>query len=318
VALTPARARRLQSEVALAQALGIAGVDWIGAGETRDLVNSPVFLGAWHEARAALLDPARLARELKRLAIRRGAEIYERSPVTQLALAPLIRASTPRGSVEADTLILATNAFSSQFPQFQSRQWPMTACAALTEPLAASQLASLRWNTTYGFEDARALAHTFRLTPDNRLLVSGGDARYFDDEQSAAGADRDIGTYKRLQDFIARIFPQLRGAKITHRWSGPISATLDLAPAIGSAGRRGRVFYSVGCMGHGLALAHLNGRTLADLALERETETAAAFFIRRGTIPLPPTPLRAPLAQSVLAAMRLADTLDERRGLGPA
>jgi glycine/D-amino acid oxidase-like deaminating enzyme len=316
VALTPARAQRLQDEVSLARALGIQGVDWIGAGEIRSLVNSPAFLGAWHEARAALINPARLAREMKRLAVHRGAEVYERSPVTRLSLDPLIRARTPRGAVEADALILATNAFSSQFPQFRARQWPMITYAALTEPLAASQLSSLRWNAECGIEDARALAHTFHLTPDNRLLISGGDARYLDDGRSAAGADRDVGAYERLQDFIARIFPQLRGAKITHRWSGVVSATPDLSPAIGSAGRNRRVFYSVGCMGHGLALAHLNGRVMADLVLGRASEPAA-ISIQRGTIPLPPAPLRAPLARGVMAAMRFTDTLDERRGLGP-
>lgn len=39
-----------------------------------------------------------------------------------------------------------------------------------------------------------------------------------------------------------------------------------MAPALGYAGDR-NVVYSLGCVGHGVSLTHLNGRTVADLVL---------------------------------------------------
>ena len=97
VATTPAQVRRMQRQVRLAQGMGFDGVDWLDERETRALVDSPAHLGAWHDAHGALVNPASLARELKRIAIGAGIEIYEHSPVTRLELGDKIRAQTPRG-----------------------------------------------------------------------------------------------------------------------------------------------------------------------------------------------------------------------------
>jgi glycine/D-amino acid oxidase-like deaminating enzyme len=314
VATTPAYARRIQAEIELARSLGIDGIEWIDAESTRARVDSPTYLGAWHEPHCALINPARFARELKRVALTAGVEIYERSPVTNLEFGAPIRAQTPHGAVEADKLVLATNAFSAQFPLLRARQCPVHTYIVLTEPLNAAQLDSIGWRGRQGVEDGRNLAHYYRLTPDNRLLAGGGDARYFYGNQT--GVDKHLPTFERLQQFVAETFPGLRGLKITHRWGGAISATLDLAPALGYVGADRRVVYSVGCMRHGVALSTLNGVTISDLIMERRSELTDVFFVNRRTVPLPPEPLRMPLANGILGVMRAQDAFDERKGLG--
>ena len=313
VATTPAYARRIQHEVALAESLGVGGVEWIDAHELRALVDSPTYLGAWRQTHCALVNPARFVRELKRLAIAEGVEIYEHSPVTNLEFGSPLRAQTPFGAVEADRLVIATNAFSAQFPQLRARQFPIHTYIVLTEPLDEAQLDSLRWQGRQAIADARNLTHYYRLTPDNRLLVGGGDAHYFYDNQT--GIDKHGPTFDHLERFIYATFPGLRGVKITHHWGGPISATLDLAPVLGYIGDQ-RVIYAAGCMGHGMALAILNGRTISDMIGGQRTELTSTFFVGRSVIPLPPEPLRAPLANGILGIMRAQDALDERNGLG--
>jgi glycine/D-amino acid oxidase-like deaminating enzyme len=251
---------------------------------------------------------------MKRVAANLGVEIYEHSPVTSLGLSLPIRAQTPHGAVESDKLVLATNAFSAQVPQLRSRQCPIHTYIVLTEPLNAAQMDSVNWRGRQGIEDARNLVHYYRLTPDNRLLVGGGDAHYFYGNQT--GVDKHIPTFEQLQWFIAETFPGLRGIKITHRWGGPISATLDMAPAIGYIGKDRRVIYSIGCMGHGVALTNLNGQTISDMVAEQRTDLTDVFFVGRRLIPLPPEPLRAPLAHGILGVMRAQDAYDERKGLG--
>ena len=104
--------------------------------------------------------------------------------------------------------------------------------------------------------------------------------------------------------------------RFTHHWGGPISVTLDMVPAIGRLGPD--LFYSVGCMGHGVALTQLNGRTLADLVLETPSELTEAFFVGRRVTPLPPEPLRFVAIQAIRGVMRLQDWWDGGAGAGSA
>jgi glycine/D-amino acid oxidase-like deaminating enzyme len=77
-----------------------------------------------------------------------------------------------------------------------------------------------------------------------------------------------------------------------------------------------RTIYTAGCMGHGMALAILNGQTISDMIGGQHTELTDSFFVGRPVLPLPPEPLRTPLANGILGVMRAQDTFDERHGLG--
>ena len=55
VANAPAQAKRLRHEVRLARELGLEGIEWLDAAETRRRVDSPLYLGARAEARCALV-----------------------------------------------------------------------------------------------------------------------------------------------------------------------------------------------------------------------------------------------------------------------
>ena len=65
--------------------------------------------------------------------------------------------------------------------------------------------------------------------------------------------------------------------------------------------------YSLGCMGHGVSLTYLNGRTLADLVLDKKTDLTDVFFVNRRTIPWPPEPVRTMSSKAILAMMKFQD-----------
>jgi glycine/D-amino acid oxidase-like deaminating enzyme len=79
-----------------------------------------------------------------------------------------------------------------------------------------------------------------------------------------------------------------------------------MAPAIGCLGDR-RIVYSLGCVGHGVSMTHLNGRTVADLVLGRKTDLTEVFFVNRRTIPWPPEPIRTLAAAAIRGYMRWED-----------
>lgn len=114
-----------------------------------------------------------------------------------------------------------------------------------------------------------------------------------------------------LERDVHWLFPDLKGIRFTHRWGGPVSVTLDLAPAIGFMGDQ-RAVYSLGCVGHGVSMTHLNGRTVAELILERKTDLTDVWFVNRRLIPWPPEPLRLLLSHAIRGYLRIEDAIYER------
>ena len=290
--------------------MGITGITWIDADEIKKEVNSPRFLGGWSEPRSGLLNPARQVRELKRLAMQFGAQVYEDTPVLQIHRQQAFSLTTPQGTVTAKKVIFATNAYSHLLPELKSKQIPAFTHMVVTEPLSQAQLEPIGWKNRQGLEDARNFVHYFRLTMDNRLAMGGSDVSL----TYGGNMDHDLNvhTFETLEKDIFWLFPHLRGIKFTHRWGGPVSVPLDMAPAIGFLGDE-RAIFSLGCVGHGVSMTHLNGRTLADLALERKTDLTDVWFVNRHMIPWPPEPIRMVASQLIRGYMRLEDRLYERQ-----
>lgn len=310
VATTSGYVRRIQHDMELLTAAGVTGIEWWEAERVRQEVDSPLFLGAWWEPRCGLLDPARHVRELKRLAEQGGARVFEGSPVEQVERRQDgFHLSVPGGALRADKVVFATNAWSHLFPQLRRKQIPAFTHMIATEPLTPAQLEPIGWRGRQGLEDARNLVHYFRLSADNRLVMGGSDVSI------AYGGDMARDENPRVFDDLARdvvrLFPSLRGVRVTDRWGGPVSVPVDMAPAIGFVGDR-RAVYSLGCVGHGVSLAQLNGRTIADLLLERKSDLTEVWFVGRRTIPWPPEPLRFAASHAIRGYLRLEDRIYER------
>jgi glycine/D-amino acid oxidase-like deaminating enzyme len=251
---------------------------------------------------------------MKRVAMQLGAQVYEHTPVSEIKRdADAFRLKTPGGSVTAGRLVLATNAYSHLIPQLRRKQVPAWTHIVLTEPLAPEQLAPIGWKGREGIEDYRNLVHYYRLTSDNRLLMGGSDVTI----SFGGDMDKDLNerTFAQLERDIVAFYPSLKGVQITHRWGGPVSVPMDMVPALGCLGDH-RAVYSLGCMGHGVSLTHLNGQVLADLLLERKTQWTECFPVNRSVVPWPPEPLRLVGSELILGYLHTEDAWCERKGLG--
>ncbi|MFH2098209.1 MAG: FAD-dependent oxidoreductase [Pseudomonadota bacterium] len=305
VATSPRYEKRILHEMDLAHSLGITGIEWLDRDQTRAQVNSDKYLGAWWEPRCGILNPAKLSWAWRDVIQGQGVSVFENSPATAIQLTPGgVRVTTPGGTVSAKKAVLATNAWSHLVPGLARKQTPAWTHIVLTEPLDESRLSSIGWKNRQGVEDARNLVHYYRLTADNRLLMGGRDVTLSYGRNM--DRDRNEAVFQGLAADVSDLFPSLRGVRYTHQWGGPVSVTLDMAPAMGTAAG-GRIVYSLGCMGHGVSLTHLNGAVAADLVEERKTDLTDVFFVNRKTLPWPPEPVRALASAAVLAAMRLED-----------
>jgi glycine/D-amino acid oxidase-like deaminating enzyme len=296
---------RILGEIDVALSLGLEGIEWLDRDQVQEQVASPLYLGAWWEPRCGLLNPAKLSWGWKDVVTAQGVEIYERTPVIEMARSGnRVVLTTSDGSALADKVVLATNAYSHLIPQMGRRQVPAWTHIVLTEPLSDERLAAVHWANRQGIEDARNLVHYYRLTADNRLVMGGRDVSI----TYGRNMDGDLNeqVFGRLEQDVTETFPPFDGVEFTHRWGGPVSITVDMAPAIGHLGDR-RIVYSIGCMGHGVSMTHLNGKTVADLILERKTPLTDTFFVDRRTIPWPPEPLRTVAAHAIRGYMRWED-----------
>jgi glycine/D-amino acid oxidase-like deaminating enzyme len=301
---------RIKSEIELFQSIGAKGFEWLNADQVAKRVRSPTFLGACWEPHCGLLNPVKWVDALRRLAVARGAKLYEGTRVeTVTRESGKFRLATPGGTVVADKVVFATNGYTHLIPGLASKQVPAFAYIVVTEPLSDAQRASIGWAGREGIEDGLNFMHFYRLTPDNRILAGGGPGLV--PYAGNMGHDSYPKAWSHLERFITTTFPQLAGIRITHRWGGAFSMTANSTPQIGTLHGGGAIF-SIGCTGHGVAMTHMNGRIIRELVLGRKTELTDLWFVNRRSFPIPPEPIRSLAVRTVMAGMSLDDWWCER------
>ena len=305
VATSPRYEKRIRDEIALFEQLGVEGYKWLDAAELADRVRSPTYLGACLEPVCGTINPRKWVDALAGLALGKGVQLYEKTPVDDVRrLHGKFRLTTPGGTVTADKVVFATNGYSHLVPGIRDKQMPAFAFIVVTEPLTPEQLAAIGWAGREGIEDGRNFMHFYRLTPDNRMLMGGGPG--FVPFGGRMDHDAHPAAWQHLEEFIGTTFPALRGIRIDYRWGGGFSVTANSTPQIGTM-HDGAAVYSVGCTGHGVAMTHMNGQIIRDLVLGRKTELSELWFVNRRSMPLPPEPFRSLGAKAVTAGMALDD-----------
>lgn len=309
VATSSAQVKRLEHDFALAERWGLRGVERWEKDRLRQEFHTEMYRLGWLEPRCGILHPAKLARAMKQLAETEGAKIYENSPVQAFGRARDrgYHVRTAGGELHAGYLVLATNAYGTAFPQLRALQTPVFTHMVLTEPLTPAQLERIGWRCRAGVEDARNFIHYYRLTRDNRIAMGGGDVSLTFGRNM--NRDANARVFRHLERHISEVYPQLAGIPIARRWGGPVSVTVDMAPAIGYIGREKTALFSLGCIGHGVSMTHLNGRTMAELICGKKTERTEMFFVGRKIIPWPPEPVRFAVSHLIRGYMRLEDRL---------
>jgi glycine/D-amino acid oxidase-like deaminating enzyme len=262
------------------------------------------------------VQPALLARGLRRVLIERGVEIHERTPVHRLqARSRGAHLTTPRGHVTADRVVLAVNAWAAGWPGFRTRMLAWGSYIILTEPIP-DRLEELHWTGGEAIADSRFTISYFRTTRDGRIAFGAG--------VGAAGFGGRIGqvfthdhrAIERVAANFRHLFPMLADVRIEDAWGGPIDITADRFPEIGST-HGGRVLYAHGFAGNGVGPARLAGRILAARIAGGVDPIAFLPFVGRRQRFLPPEPFRWIGARAIREALiRQDDALDAGRRAG--
>jgi glycine/D-amino acid oxidase-like deaminating enzyme len=314
----PALANDWGGTMAEMDRLGAPGqLEHMDRGAVQAVCASPAFGEGLFMPSAATVQPARLARGLRRILLERGVRIHEGTSVERLESdAGGVRLTTRRGSVRAERAVLAVNAWAAGWPGFRTRVLAWGSYMVLTEPIP-DRLAELGWIGGEAIADSRFTISYFRTTRDGRIAFGAG--------VGAAGFDGRIGpvfthdhhAIERVVANFRHLFPMLADVRIEDAWGGPIDITADRFPELGSR-EGGRVLYAHGFAGNGVGPARLAGRMLAArLAGGGDPIASLPIFGRRQRF-LPPEPFRFVGARAIREALiQRDDALDAGRRPGP-
>jgi glycine/D-amino acid oxidase-like deaminating enzyme len=298
-------------DLRLLEKRGLAGrLRTVDAAEARQVADSPRFCGGVVTDDLAVVQPARLARELRRVLLERGVRICEGTPMTAFAPGRPARVETPTGCVSARRIVLANGAWAASQRHFCRAFAVCTNAMVVTEPIP-DLIEEIGWTSGAGIADVRELAAYLRTTDDGRIAVGGGAiGTVFAGRIAVPGPSS-----ARMAEVAARclvwLFPQLEGVRFDAAWSGPMDLTPSGLPFFESS-PDGSVHAGLGFSGHGLAATRLGGRILASLVLGEDDRWSRMPVVGPPRVKLPPEPLRWPMVRTVSWAGESGDRAAER------
>jgi glycine/D-amino acid oxidase-like deaminating enzyme len=266
--------------------------------------------GATYTPDCAAIHPGRLVRGLADAVVRRGVALYEQTPVT--AIAPG-RVTTRHGTVRAERVIRATEGYTRTLEGERRRLVPVYSLIIATEPLPEAIWEQIGLRRRETFSDHRHLIIYGQRTADDRLVFGGRGAPYHFGSRIRTAYDRDEGVFALLHSALTDLFPVLRDVTVTHAWGGALGIARDWTASVGLDPATG-LGWAGGYVGDGVSTTNLAGRTLADLALSRDTELTRLPWVGHHSRSWEPEPLRWLGINVGLHAMSWADREEARTG----
>ena len=281
----------------------------ISAAGCRASADSPRFTGGVFSPDAAVVQPARLARALRRVALERGVHVFEGTRVVGLERHRPALVRTDGGAVRADQVVLTMGSWAAAWPGFRRSFGVIADYMVVTAPIP-DLLEEIGWTSQVGLADGREMLYYLRPTDDGRIAIGGGTAGVVFGGRIDQGSTRDGRVAKVAARGLLWLFPQLEGVRFTHAWGGPIDQTASFLPFFRTLSP-GNVHAGLGFSGHGLAQTKLGGKILASLALGTSDRWTAMPVVGPEVAKAPPEPFRWPLVRAAVWGLKSGDRRED-------
>jgi len=152
--------------------------------------------------------------------------------------------------------VIATNGYTGDVTPALRRRVVLIASHIIATEALPPDLARSLIPKGRTLSDTRRVLCYYRMSPDGRRMVFGGRARFTQVDPTVSAPI--------LHRYMTDRFPQLRGVKVTHAWTGNVAFTLDALPHMGE---RDGLHYCLGCNGSGVAMmTYLGTQTARKIA----------------------------------------------------
>ncbi|MET0457816.1 MAG: FAD-dependent oxidoreductase [Ilumatobacteraceae bacterium] len=290
VARTAAQHARLANEVDEARSFGLGPDDlrWLTMSELRAQCNVDGARAALFTPHCAAVHPLRLVNALAAAAIAEGVRLHDHTSVDAVEPRRLI---TPAGVVRADVVVLATEAYTTGFPDRHRDLVPLYSLMVGTEPLSAAQWEEIGLADRPTFHDARHAIVYGQRTADGRLAFGGRGAPYHFGSRVEPAFDTDQRVRAMLTAALRELFPVLADVAVPYHWGGPLGVPRDWQASV-RYDRSSGIAVAGGYVGDGVSTTNLAGRTLADLITGRDTDLTRLPWVEHRPHRWEPEPLR--------------------------
>lgn len=250
--------------------------------------------GAVRDPRSGHLDGVAFLRAMRGVLLELGVGVHEGTRVSRIEEGARIRVETAHGTVTAGAIVLATGAYTPGLGYFKNEVLPLQSHVVATAPLARDAWAERGFPGAAGFADDLDRIAYGGMTTRGELVFGGGSnaayaylygGRTHHDKPPAKG-------YAAVEACLHRYLPRAEDVPIAHRWSGTLSITLSRVPAMGVRGEHRNVYYAHGFSGHGIVMANLAGRVLADIYADDDERWRDMPFYMPRLWRFPPEPLK--------------------------
>jgi glycine/D-amino acid oxidase-like deaminating enzyme len=283
--------------------------------QVQAVCRSPRFRNGAFMPAGATVQPALLARGLRRVLTERGVVIHEGTRLTRMrsTRGPVVRLTAEAGGatheVRAPHVVLALNAWAAGWRPFNRSILAWGSYMVRSEPIPDRIRDELGWTGGQSIYTARFNVEYLHVTRDGRIAIgSGGGVPGFGGRIGPSFTD-DVGSARRAARAFRSLFPMFADVRLTDAWGGPIDVSPDHLPRFGSL-PGGRVHYALGFSGNGVAPSHLAGRVLAALALESDEPITRLPMVGPPRQNLPPEPFRIVGARLIRAAIMRRESME--------
>jgi glycine/D-amino acid oxidase-like deaminating enzyme len=254
---------------------------------------SPKHLGGVIDPSGATVQPAALARGLRRVARSLGVDVFEKSAVFRVITGPRIELHTQNSVVSAERVVLAANAWLASSSEFRPHLIVVSSDVIATEPVP-ERLAEVGYTSRGIVGNSRMLVDYYRTTQDGRIVFGrGGGTLAYKGRIGSAFTVSERQT-KRVRADFRDLLPHFRDVHISHSWAGAVDRSMTGLPWFPTLLDDARIRCAVGYSGNGVGPCVVGGRILASYMLGREDEwTAVGDSLNRiQRTPWPPEPIR--------------------------
>jgi gamma-glutamylputrescine oxidase len=252
-AIRPRHERELEEAAEEMATLGVGGAEVLRGAAMRERIRSARYRAVLTDPLAAHIHPLNYTLGLAKAAQAAGAVLLPQTPVQAIEQGTTLRLRTPKGSVTTNTLLLSGGAYLGRlWPEVAGYVMPVGTYIVATEPRADVRDLLPRNDAV---ADLNFVLDYYRRSADDRMLF-GGRVSY------SAIPPRKLA--ETMLSRMRKVFPELADARAEFTWGGLVDITRHRAPHFGRLAPN--VLMAQGFSGHGVALAGLAGRVLAEAA----------------------------------------------------
>ena len=276
------------------------------------MAGSRQHLGGVFSPRGATVQPGKLVRGLRRVALEMGVRIYEQSAMLALeeSETPVVR--TAGGQVRAGKVVLALNAWmATAFPQFKRNIVVVSSDMVITEA-RPERLARIGLTSGVAVLDSRTFVYYYHNTSDGRIMLGKGGNTFTYGARMIPVFDQPSPYLGPMTKALARFFPEFADVPVAASWNGASDRSATGLPFFGRLNQHPAIFYGFGYSGNGVAPTFMGGQVLSSLALGQDNVWTRSGLTRGPRGQFPPEPFRYVGSLVVRNAIRRKEHAQDR------